>query len=58
MSSRLPWGHKSRHCIYCGKVGPRVSIDGFRYAHRRCINKRKPVRRPASMNLPPQSNPT
>lgn len=41
---RLPWGHKSRHCVYCGKVGPRVGVlDG--YAHRYCIPrilKRRP----------------
>lgn len=22
--SRTPWGHVSRHCARCGKVGPRV----------------------------------
>lgn len=25
---RLPWGHKSRRCIYCGKVGPRTRTVG------------------------------
>lgn len=33
------WGHKSRHCLYCGKVGPRVLVGGG-YAHRRCIPKK------------------
>lgn len=23
-SNRLAWGHRSRHCVHCGKVGPRV----------------------------------
>jgi len=35
---RRPWGHVSRHCIYCGRVGPRVIVVGG-YAHRRCIPK-------------------
>jgi len=35
---RLAWGHQSRHCVYCGKVGPRVVAVGG-YAHRRCIPK-------------------
>lgn len=30
------WGHKSRRCVYCGDVGPRVIAAGG-YAHRRCI---------------------
>ncbi len=34
--NRLAWGHQSRHCVYCGKVGPRVVVVGG-YAHRRCI---------------------
>ena len=36
--SRLPWGHKSRHCVYCGKVGPRCIVAGG-YAHKYCIPK-------------------
>ena len=35
---RLPWGHKSRHCVFCGLVGPRVPVLGG-YAHRRCIQE-------------------
>lgn len=28
--SRLPWGHVSRHCVRCGRVGPRVvHADGW-----------------------------
>jgi hypothetical protein len=38
MSERLPWGHKSRHCIYCGKVGPRCIVAGG-YAHKYCLPK-------------------
>lgn len=51
MRNRLPWGHRSRHCIYCGKVAPRTRVVGG-YAHKRCIpraelevQKVKPVRR-------------
>jgi hypothetical protein len=36
MSIRLPWGHKSRHCVYCGKVGPRIQLLGG-YAHKYCM---------------------
>lgn len=35
-SKRPPWGRVSRHCKYCGKVGPRVQVLGG-WAHRRCI---------------------
>lgn len=35
---RLPWGHQSRKCLYCGKVGPRTVVAGG-YAHKRCIPK-------------------
>jgi len=34
---RKPWGHESRRCIYCGKVGPRCWVIAKGYAHRRCI---------------------
>lgn len=40
--SRL-WGHKSRCCFYCGKVGPRVVIAQG-WAHRRCMPKAKYTR--------------
>lgn len=36
MFGRLPWGHKSRHCVFCGKVGPRTIVAGG-YAHKRCL---------------------
>lgn len=32
------WGQKSRHCLFCGKVGPRVQYNAG-WAHRRCIPK-------------------
>jgi hypothetical protein len=36
-SSKKPaWGHVSRHCVYCGKVGPRSIVAGG-WAHKRCI---------------------
>ncbi len=38
--SHLPWGHQSRECLICGKVGPRVLYRGH-YAHRRCITQRE-----------------
>jgi hypothetical protein len=30
------WGHTSRHCRYCGDVGPRTRI-ALGWAHKRCI---------------------
>ncbi len=46
---RLPWGHESRHCTICGKVGPRVVVLGG-YAHRYCLNRQRPMewKRPPS----------
>lgn len=38
--SRLPWGHKSRHCVYCGKVGPRCVVAGG-WAHKYCLPKQR-----------------
>lgn len=35
--TRLPWGHESRHCARCGKVGPRVyNPAGHGYIHAYC----------------------
>ena len=35
--SRPAWGHVSRHCARCGKVGPRVSNPtGFGFIHAYC----------------------
>lgn len=36
--SRTPWGHVSRYCVYCGKVGPRTMVP-MGWAHKRCIPK-------------------
>lgn len=33
---RLPWGHKSRRCVFCGRVGPRTLVVGG-WAHKRCL---------------------
>jgi hypothetical protein len=43
---RPPWGHVSRHCVYCGRVGPRCIVAGG-YAHERCLpeEERKERRR-------------
>jgi hypothetical protein len=38
---RVPWGHQSRKCCYCGKVGPRTIVAGG-WAHKRCIPKEAP----------------
>ena len=38
MAKRPPWGHVSRHCVHCGKVGPRTRVLGG-WAHKRCIYK-------------------
>jgi len=36
---RAPWGHMSRSCVVCRRVGPRVRTpDGF--AHRKCADQR------------------
>lgn len=35
---RPPWGHVSRRCVHCGKVGPRTIVAGG-WAHKRCIPK-------------------
>lgn len=40
---RLPWGHKSRHCVYCGKVGPRTLVLGG-YAHKKCLPAKQPLK--------------
>ncbi len=34
--ARLPWGYKSRHCVRCGKVGPRIQVFGG-YVHKYCM---------------------
>jgi hypothetical protein len=39
-SARKPWGHESRRCARCGRVGPRV-LDprGFGYVHSYCLTR-------------------
>lgn len=35
---RPPWGHVSRHCVRCGKVGPRTrDPQTGGWIHKRCI---------------------
>lgn len=35
--ARMPWGHESRRCARCGKVGSRVpNPTGFGYIHAYC----------------------
>lgn len=63
MAPRYPWGDKSRRCIHCGQVGPRVVVLGG-YAHRRCIPKpstcrsRGRVRHGSSYGEPRQGHPS
>jgi hypothetical protein len=35
-AKRPPWGHTSRHCVRCGKVGPRCIVLGG-WAHFYCL---------------------
>lgn len=37
MTKRLPWGHESRHCVRCGKVGPRIN-HALGYIHLYCLS--------------------
>ncbi len=38
MSNRLPWGHQSRYCARCGKVGPRCTTKNeIGYVHLYCL---------------------
>jgi hypothetical protein len=49
VAKRAPWGHVSRHCVWCGKVGPRTyTVIGW--AHKRCMPKPSP--RPAHTGAP------
>lgn len=47
MTKRLSWGHESRHCARCGKVGPRCTTKNeMGYAHFYCLtNEEKKERR-------------
>jgi hypothetical protein len=38
MAKKLPWGHTSRHCLRCGKVGPRCLVLGG-YVHFYCLTE-------------------
>lgn len=53
-----PWGHVSRHCIVCGKVGPRTFTRigySIGYAHKRCIPKTTTAKCPArKLETPPK----
>lgn len=44
-SKRPSWGHVSRHCARCGKVGPRcIAVDGYIHAYCRTTAERKHAR--------------
>lgn len=36
MTKRLPWGHESRHCVRCGKVGSRI-VHALGHIHLYCL---------------------
>lgn len=36
-AKRLPWGHESRYCCRCGKVGPRCIVAGG-WSHYYCLS--------------------
>lgn len=42
MSKRPSWGHTSRRCARCGKVGPRcIAWDGWIHAYCRTQKERR-----------------
>lgn len=41
MKKRLPWGHESRHCARCGKVGPRTFLVAAGYVHSYCLTPKE-----------------
>lgn len=45
--SRPSWGHVSRHCVYCGRVGPRTIVAGG-YAHKYCLPKPPKKEKPSA----------
>lgn len=50
--ARPPWGHVSRRCVRCGKVGPRVWHGGL--VHFYCLtNEEKRERRRRQREGPP-----
>ena len=52
MIKRLPWGHQSRHCCRCGKVGPRCQVLGG-WAHFYCLSpQEKRARRTPNTTTP------
>jgi len=43
LAKRPPWGHVSRHCYRCGKVGPRTwTVYGW--CHKRCLFEKQRAR--------------
>lgn len=38
MSKRPAWGHVSRKCVNCGKVGPRTMV-AYGWVHKYCLPK-------------------
>lgn len=43
MKKQLLWGRESRHCVHCGKVGPRIHL-GLGWSHKYCLTKEDKVR--------------
>lgn len=42
--TRLPWGHKSRNCVRCRGVGPRIVTLGG-YVHYYCLTDEEKAER-------------
>jgi hypothetical protein len=51
-AKRLPWGHESRYCCRCGKVGPRCIVAGG-WSHYYCLSdhEKRERRTPATPSL-------
>lgn len=47
-AKRLPWGHESRHCVRCGKVGPRINDVTAGWVHYYCLTDEEKRRRRAA----------
>lgn len=55
-AKRLPWGHESRYCCRCGKVGPRCIVAGG-WSHYYCLSdhekrERRTPSKPARLKTP------
>lgn len=57
MSNRLPWGHESRYCARCGKVGPRCTTKNILgYVHFYCLTSEEKKERRSRFKAQEQSH--